>query len=196
MDLEVLNQTRKRELHEQIPTQLCPLLSILCDGCFYTHLFYSANQQQAALVLFSVWKLKLRQVVPPEMAPWAFPKDEGSSVTSNWQRPNCQSITSQLQHHRHWGWAFFFFCGSCPTHYRPSSSILGLHPLGTNRIHPLSRDYQKMSPDVTVCLLGRKNHCSVVRSGHCPGLPLPQWVFGVWSVPRELLPRAGMGKSS
>lgn len=108
MDMEVLNQTRKRELHEQIPAQLCPLLSILCDGCFYTHLFYSANQQQAALVLFSVWKLKLRQVVPPEMAPWAFPKDEGSSVTSNWQRPNCQSVTSQLQHHRHWGWTFFF----------------------------------------------------------------------------------------
>lgn len=88
-DTEVLSPARKRELHKQIPALLCLLLSILCDGHFYTHLFYSANRRQAVLVLFSVWKLGLRQPATPEMPPWAFQKHEGSLVTSNWQRPNC-----------------------------------------------------------------------------------------------------------
>lgn len=75
--LEGLNQARKRELHERIAALLSPLLSILCDGCFYTHLFYSANPRQAVLVLFSERKLRLRQAAMPQTAPWAFQKHKG-----------------------------------------------------------------------------------------------------------------------
>lgn len=46
-DTEGSTQAGKRELHEQIPVQLCPLLSIFGDRCFYTYLLCCVNQQQA-----------------------------------------------------------------------------------------------------------------------------------------------------
>lgn len=45
-DPEVCNQAGKRGLYQQIPVQLCPLLSTFSARRFYTQLFCSANQQQ------------------------------------------------------------------------------------------------------------------------------------------------------
>lgn len=82
---EVFSQARKRESHQWIPMQLCPSLSILkSDGCFYTQLFYSGNQQWQGrfLSLSPVQKLRPREVMTSESAPWASYKHGGSLVTS------------------------------------------------------------------------------------------------------------------
>ena len=79
-----MNQAGKRDLHKQIPGQLCPLLSTFCAGRFYTQCFHSAHQQhQGPGSCFLIRKLRPREMIASEMAPWAFSKHKGSLVTSH-----------------------------------------------------------------------------------------------------------------